>query len=95
MTIEHFLLNFFGGSKKDQMIKIFTFLIVTNFKTDRYLNNFQEHLFGILNTEKILHVTSKFFSHVQTRLLNMVEFKVQCLKVFGYHGNKSAILLFY
>ena len=26
----------------------FTFLIITNFKTDRYLNNFQEHLFEIL-----------------------------------------------
>ena len=24
----------------------------------------------------------------------MVEFKVQCLKVFSYHGNKSTILLF-
>ena len=25
---------------------------------------------------------------------DLVEFKVQCLKVFCYHGNKSAILLF-
>ena len=25
----------------------------------------------------------------------MVEFKVQCLKVFCYHSNKSTILLFY
>ena len=25
---------------------IFTFLIITNFITDRYLNNFQEHLLG-------------------------------------------------
>ena len=24
---------------------------------------------------------------------DLVEFKVQCLKVFSYHGNKSAILL--
>ena len=30
----------------------FTFLIITNFKTDRYLNNFQEHLFGILRLRK-------------------------------------------
>ena len=51
---------------------IFTFFIITNFKTDRYLNNFQEQLFGILRrTEKILNVTSKFLSHVRTRLLNM------------------------
>ena len=26
---------------------------------------------------------------------DLVEFKVQCLKVFCYHGNKSNILLFY
>ena len=25
---------------------------------------------------------------------DLVEFKVQCLKVFCYHGNKSTILLF-
>ena len=26
---------------------------------------------------------------------DLVQFKVQCLKVFCYHGNKSTILLFY
>ena len=26
---------------------------------------------------------------------DLVEFKVQCLKVFCYHGNKSTILLLY
>ena len=26
---------------------------------------------------------------------DMVEFKIQCLKVFCYHGNKSTILPFY
>ena len=26
---------------------------------------------------------------------HLVEFKVQCLKVFCYHGNKSTILLLY
>ena len=26
---------------------------------------------------------------------DLVEFKVQCLKAFCYHGNKSTILLFY
>ena len=29
---------------KAKIITIFTFLILTNFKTDRYLNNFQERL---------------------------------------------------
>ena len=56
-----------------------------------------------INTEKIPNVTSKFLSHVRTRLLKMTwsnfqclkVSKVQCLKVFCYHGNKSTILLFY
>ena len=26
---------------------------------------------------------------------DLVEFKLQCLKIFCYHGNKSTILLFY
>ena len=30
----------------------FTFFIITNFKSDRYLNNFQKHLFGILRLRK-------------------------------------------
>ena len=34
------------------MVTIFTFFIITIFKTDRYLNNFQEHLFGILMLRK-------------------------------------------
>ena len=42
----------------------FTFLIITKFKTDRYLNNWNT------KTEKIPNVTLKFFSHVRTRLLN-------------------------
>ena len=42
------------------------------FKTDSFLNSFQEHLFGIItNTEKIRDVTSKFLFYVKTRLLNM------------------------
>ena len=61
------------------------FFIITNFKTDKYLNNFQEHLFGILRLRK--YQTS--IKH------NLVEFKVHCLKVFCYHGNKSTILVFY
>ena len=50
----------------------FTFLIITNFKTDRYLNNFQEQLFGILRLRKYQTSTSKFLSHVRTRLLNII-----------------------
>ena len=33
---------------KAQIITIFTFLIIPNFKTDIYLNNFQEHLLRFL-----------------------------------------------
>ena len=39
----------------------FTFLIITNFKTDRYLNNFQEHLFGILRLRKYQTSLQNFF----------------------------------
>ena len=49
---------FFG---KDEIITIFTFLIITNFKTDRYLNNFQEHLFGILRLRKYQASLENFF----------------------------------
>ena len=71
---------------------MFTFLIITNFKTDRYLNNFQEHLFGILRLRKCqvsFPLENEAIKH------DLVEFKVQCLKVFCYPGNKSTILLFY
>ena len=37
---------------KALIITTFTFLTTNNFKTDRYLNNFQEHLFGILRMRK-------------------------------------------
>ena len=39
----------------------FTFLIITNFKTYRYLNNFQEHLFGILILRKYQTLLQNFF----------------------------------
>ena len=35
--------------------------IITNFKTDRYLNNFQEHLFGILRLRKYQTSLQIFF----------------------------------
>ena len=47
-------------------------------------------------TEEIPNVTSKFVFHVKTRPVkhDLVEIKVQCLKVFCCHGNKSTILLY-
>ena len=56
---------------KGLIIAIFTFSIITNFKTDRYLNNFQEHLFGILRLRKYQTSLQNFFQ-VRTRLLNMI-----------------------
>ena len=41
---------------------IFTFLTITNFKTDRYVNNFQEHLFGILIVRKYQTALQNIFS---------------------------------
>ena len=73
----------------------FHILIITNFKTDRYLNNFQEHLFGILRLGKYQTSLPNFFPSQNVPIkYDLVEFKVQCLKVFRYHGNKSTILLF-
>ena len=37
------------------------FLIKTNFKTDRYLNNFQKHLFEILRLRKYQTSLQNFF----------------------------------
>ena len=39
----------------------FTFFIITNFKTDRYLTNFQEHLLGILRLTKYTTSFQNFF----------------------------------
>ena len=70
-----------------------TFFIIINFKTDRYLN--RTFIWNI-KTEKIPIVTSKIFFPRENEAIkhDLVEFKVQCLKVFCYHGNKSTILLF-
>ena len=74
---------------------MFTFFIITNFNTGGYLNNFQQHFIWDTKTEKIPNVASKFFPHENEAVKHdLVEFKVQCLKVFCYHGNKSTILLF-
>ena len=66
-------------------------MLIANFKTDKYLNNFQEHLFGILKC----HLKISFARENKAIKHDLVEFKVQSLKAFGYHGNKSTILLFY
>ena len=77
------------------IITIFTFLIITNFKTDRYLNNFQEQLFGILRLRKYqMSLKISFPRENEAIKHGLVEFKVQCLNVFCYHGNNSTILLF-
>ena len=70
-------------------------MIITNFTTDKYLNNFQEHLFGILRLRKYKrHLNISFPRENDAIKHDLVEFKVQCLKIFRYHSNKSTILLF-
>ena len=44
---------------------------------------------------QILHFKISFPRENQAIKQDLVEFKVQCWKVFCYHGNKSTILLFY
>ena len=39
----------------------FHILIITNFETDRYLNNFRKHLFGILRLKKYQASLENFF----------------------------------
>ena len=75
------------------MIIIVTFFIITNFKTDRYLNNFQQHLFGLLRLRKYQTFKISFPRENEAVKHDLVEFKVQCLKVFCCQGNKSTILL--
>ena len=70
------------------------FIILTIFITDRYLNNFQEHLFGLQRLRK--PQTSIFFSRENEAVKHdSIEFKVQCLEVFCYHSSRSVILLFH
>ena len=40
---------------------VFTFLIITNFKTDRYLSNFQEHSFELLRLKIYQTSLQNFF----------------------------------
>ena len=68
-------------------LSLFHIFIITNFKTYRYLNNFQDHSNMNTKTEKIPR-ENEAIKH------DLVEFKVQCLKIFCYHGNKPTILLF-
>ena len=74
---------------------MFTFLVITNFETDRYLNSFQEHLFGLLRLRKYQRSLQISFTRENEAVKHdLLEFKVQCLEVFCCHGNKSTILLF-
>ena len=56
------------------MIIIITFSIITNFKTDRYLNNFQEHLSGLLRLRKyqmsLQNLTKNYSNELSHFLLN-------------------------
>ena len=64
--------------------------MITNFKTDRYLNNLKEHLFEILRLKPQYQTPLQNFFLLENEAIkhDLVEFKVQCLKVFRYHGNK-------
>ena len=82
-------------AKEDFNRNLFTFVIITNFKTYRYLNNFQEHSFGLLRLRKYQsHFKISFPCENEAIKNNLVDLKVQYLKVFRCHGNKSTILLF-
>ena len=63
-------------SRERSIITIFTVLIITNFRTNRYLNNFQGHLFGILklrNTKR--HFKISFSRENEAVKHDLVEFK--------------------
>ena len=48
-----------------------------------------------LTPQKLSHFKISFLRENEAIKHDFVEFKVQCLKVFCYHGNKSTILLVY
>ena len=63
---------------------MFTFFIIINFKTNRYLNNFQEHLFGLLRLRKYETSLHNFFPRENDAVKHdLVEFKIQYLQVFA------------
>ena len=65
------------------MITIVTFFITTNFKTDRYLNNFQQHLFRLLRLRKYQTPLQTSFPRENEAVRHdLVEFKVHCLRSF-------------
>ena len=55
-----------------------------------YSNKYYENKKSIIKSEKYFCC---FWRAINKH--DLVEFKVHCLKVFCYHGNKSTILLFY
>ena len=52
-------------------------------------------VFQISVFESYLDICFKISYDQEAVKHDLVEFKVQCLKVFCYHGNKATILLFY
>ena len=96
-------LNYASTGNIEELMKFYnpgdkTFETDFNFKTDRYSNNFQKHLFGILKLRKyqmFFKISLIYFPREKEAVKHdLVEFKVQCLKVFCCHDNKSTILLF-
>ena len=67
VTIKHFLPNFFGGVKMCEKMTISAYILKIVEK-DPFL---RLQMRAKEMTEKIPNVTSKFLSHVRTRLLNM------------------------
>ena len=62
----HNTLNYASTANIEEVMKFYnlghkTFETDFNFKTDRYLNNFQEHLFGILRLRKCQTSLQNFF----------------------------------
>ena len=66
-----------------KIIIILTFSIITNFRTDSSLNNFQEHLFELLRLKKYQMSHQNFFPMLNKAVKHeLVEFEVQCLRSF-------------
>ena len=63
-------------------------LVMFNSLALKWKRNF-EVTFGIFSVLVSFPCENEAIKH------DLVEFKVQCLKDFHYHGNKSTILLFY
>ena len=70
---------------------MFTLFLINNFKTDILITFKNTHLGYWENTKR--HFEISFSRENEAVKHDLVEFKVQALKVFCCHGNKSIILL--